>query len=49
MRGYNTARFASTLAILISAGVPILRALKAAGDTLNNVVLPPRVVARASS
>ena len=39
VRGYNTARFASTLAILISAGVPILRALQAAGETLNNVVL----------
>ncbi|WP_020207045.1 type II secretion system inner membrane protein GspF [Cupriavidus sp. WS] len=37
--GYNTARFASTLAILTSAGVPILRALQAAGETLNNVAL----------
>jgi len=36
LRGYNTVRFASTLAILTAAGVPILRALQAAGDTLNN-------------
>ena len=43
VRGYNTARFASTLAILISAGVPILRALQAAGETLNNVVLRQNV------
>jgi general secretion pathway protein F len=36
VRGYNTVRFASTLAILTAAGVPILRALQAAGETLNN-------------
>ncbi|WP_176343210.1 type II secretion system F family protein, partial [Paraburkholderia bryophila] len=35
-RGYNTVRFASTLAILTAAGVPILRALQAAGETLSN-------------
>ena len=35
-RGYNAARFASTLAMLSSAGVPILRALQAAGETLSN-------------
>jgi len=38
-RGYNTVRFASTMAILIAAGVPILRALQAAGETLGNVVM----------
>ncbi|MDF3837623.1 type II secretion system inner membrane protein GspF [Cupriavidus basilensis] len=43
VRGYNTARFASTLAILTSAGVPILRALQAAGETLNNVALRENV------
>ena len=32
----NTARFASTLAILGSAGVPLLRALDAARETLAN-------------
>jgi general secretion pathway protein F len=35
-RGYNAARFASTLAMLSSAGVPILKALQAAAETLNN-------------
>jgi general secretion pathway protein F len=36
VRGYNTVRFASTLGILTAAGVPILRALQAASDTLSN-------------
>jgi len=36
VRGLDTARFASTLAILGAAGVPILRALQAASDTLSN-------------
>lgn len=35
-RGYNSARFAGTLALLASAGVPILRALQAASETLHN-------------
>ena len=35
-RGYNSARFASTLALLALAGVPILRALQAASETLHN-------------
>ena len=35
-RGYNAARFASTLAMLASAGVPILRALQTAAETLSN-------------
>jgi general secretion pathway protein F len=35
-RGYNAARFGNTLAMLTSAGVPILRALQAAAETLNN-------------
>ena len=39
VRGVNTARFASTLAILTSAGVPLLRALEAARATLGNTVL----------
>src|ERR1700743_3043121 len=36
VRGYNTVRLASTLGILTAAGVPILRALQAAGETLSN-------------
>ena len=35
-RGYNAARFAGTLAMLAGAGVPILRALQAASETLGN-------------
>ena len=35
-RGYNAARFAGTLAMLAAAGVPILRALQAAAETLGN-------------
>jgi general secretion pathway protein F len=35
-RSYNAARFASTLAMLAGAGVPILKALQAAADTLGN-------------
>jgi general secretion pathway protein F len=35
-RGYNAARFAGTLAMLSSAGVPILRALQTAAETLSN-------------
>lgn len=35
-RGYNAARFAATLAMLASAGVPILRSLQTAAETLSN-------------
>ena len=35
-RGYNAARFAGTLAMLGEAGVPILKSLQAASDTLSN-------------
>ena len=38
-RGYNAARFASTLSMLSAAGVPILKALQAAADTLSNQAL----------
>jgi general secretion pathway protein F len=38
-RGYNAARFASTLAMLSAAGIPILKALQAAADTLSNQAL----------
>lgn len=36
IRGVNTARFASTLAILSASGVPLLRALEAGAQTLTN-------------
>ncbi len=35
-RGYNAARFGGTLALLAGAGVPILKALQAAAETLSN-------------
>jgi general secretion pathway protein F len=35
-RSYNAARFGSTLAMLAAAGVPILKALQAAAETLSN-------------
>jgi general secretion pathway protein F len=38
-RGYNAARFAGTLAMLAGAGVPILKALQAAAETLHNRAL----------
>ena len=39
IQGVETARFASTLAMLSEAGVPVLRALAAAQATLNNSVM----------
>ncbi|UCH49316.1 MAG: type II secretion system inner membrane protein GspF [Betaproteobacteria bacterium] len=39
VRGIDTARFASTLAMLSEAGVPMLRALSAAEATLSNSLL----------
>jgi len=38
-RGYNAARFAGTLAMLAGAGVPILKALQAAAETLSNAAM----------
>lgn len=35
-RGYNAARFTGTLAMLAGAGVPILKALQTAAETLSN-------------
>ena len=37
--GYNAARFASTLALLVGAGVPMLKALQTAAQTLSNRAL----------
>jgi general secretion pathway protein F len=42
-RSLNTARFASTLSILAGSGVPMLRALQAAGETVTNLALRGRV------
>lgn len=38
-RGYNSARFAATLGMLTGAGVPILKALQSAAETLSNQAL----------
>lgn len=38
-RSYNAARFAATLSMLADAGVPILKALQAAAETLSNRAL----------
>ena len=38
-RGYNAARFSATLAMLAAAGVPILRALQTAAETLSNTAM----------
>ncbi len=43
-RSINTARFASTLAILVGSGVPMLRSLQAAGETLTNLAMRSRVI-----
>lgn len=43
-RALNTARFASTLSILVGSGVPMLRALQAAGETVTNLALRGRVL-----
>ena len=37
--GMDTARFSSTLSILMASGVPLLEALKIAGAVMNNLVL----------
>jgi len=42
-RSVNAARFAGTLSILVGSGVPILRSLQAAGETLGNDALRLRV------
>ncbi len=39
LRAVNTARLASTLAILVGSGVPIIKALNAATKTMNNTAL----------
>jgi general secretion pathway protein F len=43
-RSLNTARFSSTLAILAGSGVPMLRALQAAGETVTNLAMRMRVL-----
>lgn len=42
---YHSARMAATLSLLIGAGVPLLRALQAAADTLGNAALRQNALA----
>ena len=44
IRGMNTARFASTLGILASSGVPLIKSLEAGAKTLSNVALRDNVL-----
>ncbi len=44
IRGVNTARFASTLGILVASGVPLIRALDAGAQTLTNEALKANVI-----
>lgn len=44
VRSYNAARFANTLGMLVSAGVPILSALQAATHTVGNAAMRSDVV-----
>jgi general secretion pathway protein F len=44
VRGVNTSRFASTLAILSASGVPLIRALEAGALTLSNEAMRANVV-----
>jgi general secretion pathway protein F len=48
-RSLETSRFASTLAITISSGVPMLRALQTSRDTLSNIALRAQVEAATAS
>jgi len=41
---WNTARFASTLAMLVSSGVPLMTALAAAASTVGNLVMRDAVI-----
>ncbi|MEQ6885064.1 type II secretion system inner membrane protein GspF [Salicola sp. Rm-C-2C1-2] len=42
-RGMNTARFASTVSILTSSGVPLVEAMRIAGEVLSNEYLKERI------
>ncbi|TVP60270.1 MAG: type II secretion system protein GspF [Halomonadaceae bacterium] len=49
IRGVNTARFASTLSILTSSGVPLVDAMRIAGEVLSNEYLKLRIKEAAQS
>jgi len=43
VKGFDTSRFISTLAILNSSGVPLVEAMKIAGQVVSNVVIQERL------
>jgi general secretion pathway protein F len=45
VKGFNTSRFISTLAILNSSGVPLVEAMKIAGQVVGNVIIQERLTA----
>ncbi len=49
LRAIDTARFASTLSILMTAGVPLLEGLRIAGEVLSNLVIRDSSLEVASS
>ncbi|GAA6133367.1 GspF family T2SS innner membrane protein variant XcpS [Oceaniserpentilla sp. 4NH20-0058] len=43
VKGFNTSRFISTLAILNSSGVPLVEAMKIAGQVVGNVIIQEKL------
>jgi len=43
VKGFNTSRFVSTLAILNSSGVPLVEAMKIAGQVVENIIIQERL------
>jgi general secretion pathway protein F len=44
VKGFNTSRYISTLAILNSSGVPLVEAMKIAGQVIENLIIQERLV-----
>ena len=48
-KGFNTARFARTLSILVASGVPVLEALKISADVMPNLPMRRAVISAADN